>query len=292
MTTAFDTWFCSTRDEENKIDGVGVPLGTTILYKHCHNDVNAFAAVCELLEQAFNAGQVPADWLPTAENINALPEPIRRYVHDMESNADPAGTVREVTQLRDLVRELSASNRMLRDQVAAFESQGVPDVADLIAGALYDFLGHLTSMEKPIAFGANEWATPAVDALVQFAEKRRLTLNNPAIENWTESLASAPPAPQALTTCNCRWDGETQVQQCTLHEAHIDAIHEWAERAKTAEAKLSAPQAKPQPLSEESMWNLAKYVYGRSQPYDAPQILLTAKELLTIVDFAAHGIKE
>lgn len=50
-----------------------------------------------------------------------------------------------------------------------------------------------------------------------------------------------------LTTCNCRWDGEKQVQQCTLHEAHIDAIHEWAERAKTAEAKLSAQQAKPQP---------------------------------------------
>lgn len=60
-------------------------------------------------------------------------------------------------------------------------------------------------------------------------------------------LASAPPAPQALTTCNCRWDGETQVQQCTLHEAHVDAIHEWAERAKTAEEKLLAPQAKPQP---------------------------------------------
>lgn len=82
--------------------------------------------------------------------------------------------------------------------IAAMEAQGVPDVADLIAGALYDFLGHLTSMEKPIAFGANEWATPAVDALVQFAEKRGLTLNNPAIEKWTESLASAPPAPHSL----------------------------------------------------------------------------------------------
>ena len=38
--------------------------------------------------------------------------------------------------------------------------------------------------------------------------------------------------------CSCRWNGETQVQQCTLHAAHIDAIHEWAERAKTAEAEL------------------------------------------------------
>lgn len=38
--------------------------------------------------------------------------------------------------------------------------------------------------------------------------------------------------------CSCRWKGEEQVQQCTLHAAHIEAIHEWAERAKTAEAKL------------------------------------------------------
>jgi hypothetical protein len=47
-------------------------------------------------------------------------------------------------------------------------------------------------------------------------------------------------AQPTLQTCNCRWDGEVQVQQCTLHEAHVDAIHEWAERAKTAEKKLAA----------------------------------------------------
>ena len=29
-----------------------------------------------------------------------------------------------------------------------------------------------------------------------------------------------------LQTCNCRWDGEVQVQQCTLHESHVDAVHE------------------------------------------------------------------
>jgi len=47
-------------------------------------------------------------------------------------------------------------------------------------------------------------------------------------------------AEPTLQTCNCRWDGEVQVQQCTLHEAHVDAIHEWAERAKKAEKKLAA----------------------------------------------------
>jgi hypothetical protein len=45
---------------------------------------------------------------------------------------------------------------------------------------------------------------------------------------------------QPEQTCNCRWVGDVQTQQCTLHEAHIAAIHEWAERAKAAEAKLAA----------------------------------------------------
>ena len=87
-----------------------------------------------------------------------------------------------------------SAEQMQAYALAAIEAQGVPN---LIAGALYDFLGHLTTMEKPIAFGATEWAVPAMDALVSFAEKRRLTLNSPAIENWAESLAAAPPAPQA-----------------------------------------------------------------------------------------------
>lgn len=47
----------------------------------------------------------------------------------------------------------------------------------------------------------------------------------------SKALAEQP----AQQTCNCRWEGEVQVQQCTLHEAHVDAIHEWAERAKSAE---------------------------------------------------------
>lgn len=65
-----------------------------------------------------------------------------------------------------------------------------------------------------------------------------------------EPPQAAPQPAQAvpqLTGCNCRWDGETQVQWCELHLAHKGAIHDWAERAKTAEAKLAAPQPEAQP---------------------------------------------
>ena len=41
------------------------------------------------------------DWKPTAENINALPEPIRSYIHGLASLCDPAGIVADNACLRD-----------------------------------------------------------------------------------------------------------------------------------------------------------------------------------------------
>ena len=60
----------------------------------------------------------------------------------------------------------------------------------------------------------------------------------PAYEGSLSAAQSAPAQEPVFKPCSCRWKGEEQVQQCTLHAAHIEAIHEWAERAKTAEAKL------------------------------------------------------
>lgn len=49
---------------------------------------------------------MPDAWLPTADNINALPEPIRRYVHELEARCDPAGDVAQLVILCDLVKML------------------------------------------------------------------------------------------------------------------------------------------------------------------------------------------
>lgn len=56
-----------------------------------------------------------------------------------------------------------------------------------------------------------------------------------AERNFVPEAEKADP----FATCNCRWDGETQVAQCELHHAHVNVIHEWAERAKKAEAALA-----------------------------------------------------
>jgi hypothetical protein len=52
------------------------------------------------------AGDYWKGWLPEAEHINAFPQPVRKYVHDLVANADPAGMVAENTLLRDTVAAL------------------------------------------------------------------------------------------------------------------------------------------------------------------------------------------
>ena len=45
-------------------------------------------------------------WLPTPENINALPGPVRKFIHDIETNCDPAGLVRENLLIKDTCKML------------------------------------------------------------------------------------------------------------------------------------------------------------------------------------------
>ena len=45
-------------------------------------------------------------WTPTAENIDALPGPLRRYIQRLQSDVDPIGTMRENFRLRQEVKTL------------------------------------------------------------------------------------------------------------------------------------------------------------------------------------------
>ena len=47
-----------------------------------------------------------SEWTPTPENINALPAPVRQYIHDLETRCDPAGDVRTIAMLQENVQAL------------------------------------------------------------------------------------------------------------------------------------------------------------------------------------------
>lgn len=114
---------------------------------------------------------VPDGWQPTAENVNALPAPVRRYIHDLVSNADPAGTVRDLTIAQDTIRELEFSNRLLRD-------------------ACNEVVGCFNAAEVE---GLQEALSNTTDERLKDLVERRLMYALYACQ----SLASAPPAPQA-----------------------------------------------------------------------------------------------
>jgi hypothetical protein len=52
-------------------------------------------------------------WTPTAENINALPAPVRRYIHDLETVCDPAGDIRALACARENTAALAERVREL-----------------------------------------------------------------------------------------------------------------------------------------------------------------------------------
>jgi len=73
-----------------------------------------------------------------------------------------------------------------------------------IAGALFDFLGFLTTQEKSVSLGVSELATPAVDLLTEWAKTRGLGLDDADVSGWHSALQAmqgeAEPVAWMVTT--------------------------------------------------------------------------------------------
>jgi hypothetical protein len=61
----------------------------------------------------------------------------------------------------------------------------------VIAGALFDFMGWLTSRPKRIMLSSADDASPAVDAIKDFAKMRGLSLDDAQVQSWQEALADS-----------------------------------------------------------------------------------------------------
>ena len=80
----------------------------------------------------------------------------------------------------------------------------------IIAGALFDFMGWLTSRPKRIMLSSVDDASPAVDAIKDFAKMRGLSLDDAQVETWQEALAQPEqePVAWAVQACSKMWRGE------------------------------------------------------------------------------------
>ena len=67
------------------------------------------------------------NWKPTPFEINKLPEKVKSYIHDLETNADPAGTIRENTIAKDSIKSIGIgfvdTLESIQDELRDLENQ-------------------------------------------------------------------------------------------------------------------------------------------------------------------------
>ena len=59
-----------------------------------------------------------------------------------------------------------------------------PVAHPVIAGALFDFMGWLTSRKERLVLSSADEASPAVEAIAEFARMRNLSLDDAKVQNW------------------------------------------------------------------------------------------------------------
>ena len=74
----------------------------------------------------------------------------------------------------------------------------------VIAGALFDFMGWLTSRKERIVLSSADEASPAVNAITDFAKMRGLSLNDAKVQDWN----TTPPQRKPLTDEEIKQDFE------------------------------------------------------------------------------------
>jgi len=68
--------------------------------------ISEIQQACKQIKEMIHHQGIDKDWLPTPENINALPEPVKKFIHDLETNTDPAHIVRENILIKDTCKLL------------------------------------------------------------------------------------------------------------------------------------------------------------------------------------------
>ena len=142
--------------------------GTTRIHALHAWNTRAISPAAPLAQPGAGSTGQEKPWTPTAKNVNALPEPVRQYIHDLETNADPAGTVRELTIARDTIRSL--------EMLAAGSTGGAP-TRDELAKIISKRMGGVLGITRELAF-------ELADAIrVQWAASRVPSESPPAQQN-------------------------------------------------------------------------------------------------------------
>ena len=104
----------------------------------------------------------------------------------------------------------------------------------VIAGALFDFMGWLTSRPERLALSRVDDASPAVDAITDFAKMRGLSLDDARVLDWHTTPPAAQPEQEPVAYYHPRngfyWAKPTKVTAPTVVDVPPMPLYAAAER--------------------------------------------------------------
>ena len=162
------------------------------------------AEVLECMEAAIKSG----DW-----KVDGACDPtmtIERMKHALEAKDEPIGSFMTRLQAIDFLLKMRPQTEPTEKQIIATidaysalfgdmiespvlpkqEAKDEPVAHSVVAGALFDFMGWLTSREKRLILSSVDEASPAVEAITEFAKKRNLSLKYAEVGYWMEFLST------------------------------------------------------------------------------------------------------
>lgn len=122
----------SSKDIKKIGDAVdAMPSGTMNgIFNASKKEIDPVGLAINAFSEAFKSSQpspkpptvtISREWLPTPKNINALPEPVRSYIADIETRSDPQYTMQENVFLKDQVRQLEHKLQKCKSAIEALE---------------------------------------------------------------------------------------------------------------------------------------------------------------------------
>jgi hypothetical protein len=200
------------------------------------------------VQEPVDGTQVSKVWWD-GEKLMAKPIPLEDIYQPVDWKAEYLKSVESgcitLDELREARAELDATNRQVeilsdalaesRREVAALKAVQEPVAHQIIAGALFDFMGFLTSRNERLMLSSADNASPVVEAITNFAKMRGLSLDDARVEDWQDTT---PPAAQR------QWVGLTDEEVNKIVEAHTTDDHGydiWCDgrsAARSIEAKL------------------------------------------------------
>lgn len=183
------------KEFEKSAKSVAIPLVRNA--DGCYVSELTSAAWCCWLDRADFARRALPVQLETFSELNVDPLTHPSYAQGVQ--AVKTKSTHDSSPLQKVLQTLN-SNGFEPVQPVTDKQDAAPVVAQIVAGALFDFIGMLTSQPEKTRFSDCDDAAPAVEQIQKFAAKRGLSLDEADVRGWTKALhMGAQPVQPAAT---------------------------------------------------------------------------------------------